>query len=433
MGQWALMASDPVISVRKAGLSRRQKSVLRDLFALRDTASHARLSASRPDGPVGFLLNHEGGHQAAHVLPIVRAFAHLHPDIAVPLIVAPGATEAEARRFLLDAPANIALKVMRGASTGARLATGLLGNAVPFDRISTLGQNLDLFRPLAALVVPEKTSLMLKARFGLSDLKMIHTRHGAGDRAVGFDKASARFDFVLLSGAKVRDRLQAAGAIGDGNYAMVGYPKFDLAQDRAPVRLFDNDRPTVVYNPHPTPALSSWFAMGEQILDHFANNPQYNLVFAPHVMLFAKRWSVSVSPPSIARVKAVAQRFHGLPNIRIDLGSAASVDMSYTRAADIYLGDASSQIYEFLTRPRPCIFLNPRRHDWREDANFSHWQAGDVLEDVTALGAALEKAVRNPSAYREAQEKLFSYTFDLNEVPSSVRAARAISEYLAMT
>ena len=42
------------------------------------------------------------------------------------------------------------------------------------------------------------------------------------------------------------------------------------------------------------------------------------------------------------------------PNLRFDPGSPASTDMTYTRAADIYLGDVSSQVYEFIAEPRPC-------------------------------------------------------------------------------
>src|SRR3546814_12960419 len=67
--------------------------------------------------------------------------------------------------------------------------------------------NLDFFRTLDMLVVAEKTSLLLKSRYGLSNLFMVHTRHGAGDRAIGFDKASAGFDHILCSGEKIRRRL----------------------------------------------------------------------------------------------------------------------------------------------------------------------------------------------------------------------------------
>ncbi len=48
--------------------------------------------------------------------------------------------------------------------------------------------------------------------------------------------------------------------------------------------------------------------------------------------------------------------------------------MSYTTAADIYLGDVSSQVYEFLYEPRPCLFLNSHEFAWKSDPNFAHWK-----------------------------------------------------------
>lgn len=70
------------------------------------------------------------------------------------------------------------------------------------------------------------------------------------------------FDLVLMSGAKIRDRLQEAGLLKTDGYAIVGYPKFDhCATAAVPPRLFDNDRPTVLYNPHCSPRLSSRFLM----------------------------------------------------------------------------------------------------------------------------------------------------------------------------
>jgi hypothetical protein len=39
--------------------------------------------------------------------------------------------------------------------------------------------------------------------------------------------------------------------------------------------------------------------------------------------------------------------------------------MTYTQTADVYIGDASNQVNEFIRTPRPYIFLNPDRIDWR--------------------------------------------------------------------
>src|SRR5690606_4003226 len=157
-----------------------------------------------------------------------------------------------------------------------------------------------------ALVVPEKTSALLKTRFGLRTA-LIHTRHGAGDRAIGFDKASSRFDLVLLSGPKIRDRLEQAGQLKPGGYAIVGYPKFDLPPARPSGPLFDKPRPTVLYDPHPSPSQSSWYRVGPAVLEWFADQDRFNLLFAPHVMLFAKRWTIGLDPLSIARVPRIAE------------------------------------------------------------------------------------------------------------------------------
>jgi len=373
---------------------------------------------------IGFLFNHEAAHQIAHGLPIARAIARRRPDIDLPIFVARGVAEAEAHRL----GGGLSIVPLRPESPAAAWGTRLSGGSIPLDRISRLARNRDAFAALDVLVVPEKTSLMLKSRFGLKDLRMVHTRHGAGDRAVGFDKASGHFDLVLLSGPKIRDRLDAAGLLKPDGYAMVGYPKFDLADDTPPASLFDNGRPTVLYNPHPAPGLSSWYQMGPAILDYFARSKDFNLIFAPHVMLFAKRFNIALSPLSLGRVGRVERRHRDLPHMLIDEGSRASIDMTYTRAADIYLGDASSQVYEFLSHPRPCVFVDPRRTAWQGNPDFAHWEAGPVVHDIASLDTALHDAMARPRAFRDAQRRIFAYSFDLDGRPSAERAADAILE-----
>lgn len=378
---------------------------------------------------VGFLLNHSGIHQVAHSLPIANALARLAPEMGIEIFVGNDAVEMEVRR-LLDPQVRLSVTRLRPATRSAHALERLTRGAIPATRLSILRENLDHFRRFDALVVPEKTSLLLKTRFGLDNLKLIHTRHGAGDRAIGFDKDSGRFDLVLLSGPKVRDRLQANNLLKPGGYAMVGYPKFDLFARKPVRRLFDNDRPTVLYNPHPSPALSSWYAMGKQVLEFFAASDRFNLIFAPHVMLFAKRFNISLSPLSFARVEDVPASIIDQPHIHIDKGSRASVDMTYSRMADIYLGDASSQVYEFLIEPRPAIFLNPNGLTWQGDENFAHWSTGPVVQNIGELKAALDDAVAQPSSWRERQDALLSQTFDLSDRPSSERAAQAILDFL---
>lgn len=387
------------------------------------TAAH---SGARPRR-VGFLFNHEALHQIAHSAPIAFELAALDSAIEVLLIATSTAQYEHLRTLAARHPGSRCQLIQLELPAAWALAAPLLDPLMPYRRIAMLRAHRALFATLDALVVPEKTSLWLRTRFGLDRLKFVHTRHGAGDREVGFDRASGQFDLVLLSGPKVRDRLQAAGLLRE--HAMVGYAKFDLVRGTPRPRLFDNDRPTVVYNPHFSPAFSSWFRMGRAVLDYFRESTRYNLIFAPHVMLFRKRLHTSLKPFAIAPPGAVPMR-HAAPHLLIDPGSARSVDMSYTRAGDLYLGDASSQIYEFLLEPRPCLFLDAQGTRWQDDPNYAHWQAGPVLDRIDRLDAALTDAFASHEQYRERQQQMFAYSFALTDEPSARRGARAIRDYV---
>lgn len=373
---------------------------------------------------VGFLFNHDALHQIRHTAPVIAALLR-YPEVEAVVLTSSAAQEAEVRR-LLGAAAGRVRFVSLSVGRFAAALDRVVRHVAPFRRIATLRENLPAFAALDVLVVPETTSLLLRDRFGLDRLKYVWIPHGAGDRSVGFRDVMRGFDLVLLSGAKVRDRMMAAGLITPDNHVVVGYPKFDTIDDAPPTRLFDNDRPVVLYNPHFDPLLSSWYTMGEAVIAWFAGQRDYNLVVAPHVMLAQRRLHASVEHRVIRWRRDVAGRFRDLPHIRVDMGSEASVDMTYTRGSDIYLGDASSQIYEWIVRPRPAIFLDASGADWMGNPDFAHWQLGEVIDSVTALPGALDRAVHDPDRYRAAQEAAFAATFLRGDEPASARAAAAI-------
>lgn len=380
---------------------------------------------------IGFLLNHDQLHQVAHSLPVALALIEEHPAAEVVVATTNPKLTAEVERIARRrgvAVQVIELSLRRGST---RALASMLDWALPITKLGIYRDNLDFFRSLDALVVAEKTSLLLKTRYGL-DVPIIHTRHGAGDRAIGFNRQSADFDHVLVSGAKIRERLGRDAGVATDRMSVVGYPKFDLLPEPAPRLPFQaNGKPTVLYNPHPAPHLSSWYKQGRAVLEHFLRDDRYNLIFAPHVMLFHRKLVVTIDKLRIDRAGVIEQRFHDAPNIHIDLGSTASTDMTYTAAADIYLGDVSSQVYEFLHRPRPCLFLDAHRTDWRGDASYAHWQAGEVIADAAGLGDALDRAVAGHERYQPVQRQLFQRSFDLTAERSSSRAARAIVGVIA--
>lgn len=381
---------------------------------------------------IGFLFNHDQIHQVAHSLPIALALSKREPSLEVIVATTNKKLRAEVERILgVLGSANVQLVDLRLRSAFSRRLADLLDRYVPTAKLAIYRDHLPFFASLDVLVVAEKTSLILKSRYGLTDLKLIHTRHGAGDRAIGFNAASALFDHVLVSGPKVRDRLIADAKLAADRISIVGYPKFDLAPE-GPFRLpFEaGSGPTVLYNPHVSPHLSSWYRDGRGVLDFFVDHPEYNLIFAPHVMLFERPFVLTIDKLRIDRPGTIDAKYLQAKNIHIDLGSRLSTDMTYTLAADLYLGDVSSQIYEFLVRPRPSIFINSHGVNFEKDPNYAHWQSGEVIDGLAEFGPALARAWERHADYLPTQARLFKEAFDLNESPSSVRAADAILNFV---
>jgi len=375
---------------------------------------------------IGFLFNHDATHQIPHTIAIAAALAARGVDVEI----LTSSSEQRAVASAILPPSASVRYVMLEIGWASRVADRLLRHVAPFRRIAILRENVPAFAKLDALVVPETTSTLLKTRFGLTSLPLIYLPHGAGDGAAGFQPATRHFDLVLLSGEKVRDRMLSLGLITERGHAIVGYPKFDAVAPAAKPRFFANDKPTVLYNPHFNPLLSSWYAHGAQVLDWFASQTDLNLIFAPHVMLFKRRLHTSLIHRRARFRPDLPARFRDHPGILIDTGSQRSIDMSYVQSADIYLGDVSSQIYEWIQRPRPAIFFNTHMPDWRDAAEYRHWALGEVIETIDQMPGAIARALADPHAYDEAQRIADAATFSRTDRPASVRAAEAVLAYL---
>lgn len=379
---------------------------------------------------VCFLFNHDQVHQVAHSLPLALAMARnsrhelvlatSNDRIAEHLRLAVAEAETPLPVVMLDLTAKVSRLLAR--------ATEWL---VPARKILMFRDNLDFFRQFDAVVTSEKTSLLLKDRYGLDQLKIIHTRHGAGDRAIGFGKESARFDLVLVSGPKIARRLETEAGLDPARIRVIGYPKFDLYADCEPSNPFrDPTRPTVLYAPHPSPRLSSYYRMGETLLRKFAASDRFNLVFAPHAMMYRRNFVTTISPPAIRRVPQVPAAAREAEHILIDTGSPALSDMTYTNLADVFIGDVSSQVYEFLQRPRPVLHLDAHRVDWQDNANFAHWRAGPVTREAEMIIAEVERAIATHGDYLPIQRAMLADTFAYNDGRAAERGAAAIAEFL---
>ncbi len=352
-------------------------------------------------------------HHLLHSLPIAAELQEVSPQTDI-CIAVPGAEylpiiERLTAAYPLFRPQPVLLK--RG-----------IGRRRHRSRLLTLFQNLRFLRSFDAIVVPERTTTIIRHFLG-RNTRLIFTPHGAGDRAIMLDPRDRFFDFVLVAGNKSEQRLLEAGTITPGHYCVNGYVKMDFMKRIAKTgpRLFDNDRPVVVYTPHFRTELSSWPRFGRDLIGAFSRQERYNLVVAPHMRLFH-------GASQAARDEILSLAVPG--KILIDLDSPHLTDMTYTMGADIYVGDVSSQVYEFLLEPRPCIFLDAHDTDWRDNPDYRFWTLGDVASNVDDLMRAIDRAPERHSQYRNLQIEAFADSVGGDPSGAAERGARAILEYL---
>ncbi len=378
---------------------------------------------------VVFLFNHDAAHQVAHLAGIAAAMTRTHPEVETVIAYA-GPMIRTRIEGLIDEKSAGAIR-WHELTLGpiARTAAGVLDKVLPASRLMRLRSHVPLFASADMIVSTERTCLRLKKRIPADAMPLFaKVPHGAGDRSVSYHPDYRRFDRSFVAGRKVVDQLVAHG-VEPEKLVVIGYPKFENIDLAARPDLFDTKRPTVVYNPHFDPNLSSWYDHGPDILRWFASEAgqRFNLIFAPHVMLFRKELHVSPEYGIARRRSDIPEEARTAANILIDTDSPRLFDMTYTLAADAYLGDASSQIYEFLVRPRPAFFFDARRDVKAEDDEWHlFWECGPVVRRVDELTGLLPEMQAIGERYRARQEELFAYTIDLGDRPASERAADAI-------
>lgn len=362
-------------------------------------------------------------HHVFHALPIAAEMRASHPDIDIHVAIA-CEDQLPLVHQVLDAYPDFSppirnLDLPQPARTLHKL--GLLRGQ---QRLMRLMTSLPYLRQFDAIVVPERTTTVIR-HYLSPRTQLIFTPHGAGDRAVMLDPRDKFFDFVLVAGKKSEQRLLQAGTIRRGAYATTGYVKLDfmrrLRSSRG--RLFENDRPTVLYAPHFRPSLSSWDRYGLDIIRAFAAQDRFNLVVAPHIRRF-DHVPDSVKDP----IKALA-----VPGkIIVDLDSERLVDMTYTGGADIYLGDVSSQVYEFLAEPRPCVFVDAHQTDWQDNPDYLFWTLGDVASTPEEVLPAIEAAQARHPLYAARQRQALIDSIGEGMEGAAARSAEAIVQHLQL-
>jgi hypothetical protein len=342
-------------------------------------------------------------HQFLHWLPAALRLA-ARKDARVTVLVSSQAGHDFIKSY---DPQNV-LHIERLLAPSVR-AHGLF---TPPLRIPTLLLNARKIARYPTIVTTEVTSSILRNLPAFRS-SMIHLKHGAGDREGGYNPKHAAFDLTLVNGPKDKQRLIERGLANDANCQVVGYAKFELVRPPAEP-LFADGAPIALYNPHFDKQVGTWSRYGREIVEAMEHIPGRNFVVAPHVK---------------SRSRPVAAS--GAPNVIVDHGSTRSIDMTYTQAAAVYIGDASSQVYEFIRTPRPCIFLNFDRIDWRSDPAYAHWHLGQVIESLDDLPGALARADELQPNFEAAQRRMSAASIDHSDIPASERQAQAILEFAA--
>ncbi|MBS1074154.1 CDP-glycerol glycerophosphotransferase family protein [Gluconobacter sp. Dm-73] len=363
-------------------------------------------------------------YQCYHTASVASALAAIPGHEVVEYYSFPETVKHLARiRRALDVP-DLPLKAFPKS-----LKARLLKRARRLDqeRLVVLRENIAELNQYDAVVATEYTAGVLK-EMGLCGPKLILLMHGAGDRYVNDEHLVRDFDLTLVPGPKVESYFQDKGLLKQETTRVVGYPKFDVfeAVQREKTIAFGNGRPFALYNPHYQRKLTSASGWMMPLIRGFkaqseSGDSDYNLVVAPHIKTFHKGFGIRER--QLKRQRS--------PEVMVDTGSSAMLDMTYTSQAALYIGDVSSQVYEFLGIPRPCVFLNPRKLPWRDDPYFLHWTLGEVVEDLDDLMPAIARAQERHAAYRPAQENLFQETFGTPLLGGSQRAADAIAEFMA--
>ena len=275
-----------------------------------------------------------------------------------------------------------------------------------------------LLRSFDAILCTQYLDLGLKKHVSHDDTKLIFVNHGVSNRPYSFDPKITEFDHFFMFGNNEENIRKKLGQLTSENASLIGYPKYDFTKKNPKIDFFKNNKPTIIYNPHWVIEQTSYFKYGIKILDFFAQSKDYNLIFAPHSLLYARN----------KKILFQLKKYKKSSNILIDLGSEKSNDMTYTKSADLFLGDVSSQALEFLLcNPKPCLFINS--HNLNHD--YISWDFGDIISNVNDLKSELEKAFKNHGMiYKKVQEDNLPEIFFQGEHSATKLASKKINHLI---
>lgn len=353
---------------------------------------------------------------APHLWPIIDALARLRPDLSIDFWVSTSVHEALVARWLTADHANVRVRRVPGFLTVEGFNAGR--NPPLPSKLPMLARLAPRLLGTRVVVCAEQTSLWLP-RILPTASRYIFTVHGAGPLNYNRDgRLKCAWRLLVPSNLHTPDHL--AHGIDAGRIVETGYAKGSFPPSLRRTDIFGDDRPVLLFSPHWQRYRSSWWDWGRGIVDLLVAQDRYNVILAPHQRLFER-------DPGAKAILTAAQRHS---HIHIDCDSFAMVDGSYTAMADLYLGDTSSQIIEFLARPRPCVLLQSPGMAWREADAKSYRDCGEVVRDLAAVLPAIEAATERHHRYAVFQGDFAARALGDTSAAAPTRAAEVIIQAL---
>jgi hypothetical protein len=353
-----------------------------------------------------------------HLYPVMEALARRGAGVAIDCWVATGVHERLIAGWLTEA--GLADRVRLRRAPGWRDYPELRDGENP-----PLPPKLPMLLRLAprllsarVVVCAEQTSLWLPRALPFLPMRFVKTSHGVGSMSARDDPRRRAAYRMLLPSELERDTYLARGFAPDRVIA-TGYVKSAFRPPAAALP-FDGSRPVLVYAPHWQRHRSSWWAWGREIVAMLAAQDRFDVIVAPHQRLVER-------DPASRAVLAAAGGAH----VHVAGDDFARVDGTYMAAADLYLGDTSSQVVEYLANPRPCVFLNPDRLNWRATDDHDFWSCGEVVDELGALPGVLARAAAEHPRYLDVQRAYAAAALGVTGPRAAENAADAVLEALA--
>ncbi|HEC69854.1 MAG TPA: hypothetical protein ENI31_06195 [Candidatus Omnitrophica bacterium] len=241
----------------------------------------------------------------------------------------------------------------------------------------------------------------------------VYVPHGLANRDFAFEPHIKDYDLVILPGK--RDFEEMEKRIGPiNNCKIVGYSKFDYFHYYKLIlpKLFNDEKPVVLYNPHFEEKESSFFDQGLDLLKALSDTNKYNIIFMPHPDLARKH-------PKLIN-KALE-----FPNVV--LVNRPKINLEYMALADLYITDVSSSAFEFLYFNRPIIYFNTKK---RPKNTYPAWRFGKVAEDLESLISEMKRSLNNPQELEVQRREVFKKTFLNVDKQVSFEIAKVICDEL---